>query len=73
MISKISEKPVAKTGLIYTGDNLELITKGTIEEKIYKLQERKKDLSDSVIQSGEVFINKLTIYKEKRAFSQHLT
>jgi len=39
---------------------MKLITKGTIEEKIYKLQERKKDLSDSVIQSGEVFINKLT-------------
>ncbi len=39
---------------------IKLITKGTIEEKIYKLQERKKDLSDSVIQSGEVFINKLT-------------
>ncbi len=39
---------------------IKLITKGTIEEKIYKLQVRKKSLSDSVIQSQEVFINALT-------------
>lgn len=39
---------------------IKLITKGTIEEKIYKLQERKRDLADSVIKAGEVFINKLT-------------
>jgi SNF2 family DNA or RNA helicase len=39
---------------------IKLITKGTIEEKIYKLQLRKKSLSDSVIQSQEVFINSLT-------------
>lgn len=39
---------------------IKLITKGTIEEKIYKLQENKKNLADSVIKSGEVFINKLT-------------
>ncbi len=39
---------------------IKLITKGTIEEKIYKLQVKKKDLSDSVIQSQEVFINSLT-------------
>lgn len=39
---------------------MKLITKGTIEEKIYKLQEKKKDLADSVIQAGEVFLNKLT-------------
>lgn len=39
---------------------IKLITKGTIEEKIYKLQLRKKDLSNSVIQSKEVFINALT-------------
>lgn len=39
---------------------IKLITKGTIEEKIYKLQLKKKDLSNSVIQSKEVFINALT-------------
>ena len=39
---------------------IRLITKGTIEEKIYKLQMRKKDLSDSVIQTKELFINMLT-------------
>jgi Superfamily II DNA/RNA helicases, SNF2 family len=39
---------------------MKLITKGTIEEKIFKLQRKKKDLSDSVISSKEVFINTLT-------------
>jgi len=39
---------------------LKLITKGTIEEKIFKLQRKKKELSDSVITSKEVFINTLT-------------
>lgn len=39
---------------------IKLITKGSIEEKIYKLQQRKKALSEAVIQSKEVFINKLS-------------
>lgn len=39
---------------------IRLITKGTIEEKIYKLQEKKRNLADSVIKADEVFINKLT-------------
>ncbi|MDO5519852.1 MAG: DEAD/DEAH box helicase [bacterium] len=39
---------------------IKLLTKGSIEEKIYKLQQRKKALSEAVIQSKEVFINKLT-------------
>jgi SNF2 family DNA or RNA helicase len=39
---------------------MKLITKGTIEEKIFKLQRKKKELSDSVISSKEVFINTLT-------------
>ncbi len=39
---------------------IRLLTKNTIEEKIFKLQEKKKDLSDSVIEAKEVFINKLT-------------
>lgn len=39
---------------------IRLITQGTIEEKIYKLQMRKKDLSDSVIETKELFINMLS-------------
>lgn len=39
---------------------IRLLTRGTIEEKIYRLQHAKKELSESVIQSKEVFINKLT-------------
>lgn len=39
---------------------IKLLTKGTIEEKIFKLQEKKRSLSDSVIQSKEIFINKLS-------------
>lgn len=48
---------------------LRLLTKGTIEEKIFKLQERKKELSDSVIQSKEVFINRLTREELEEIFS----
>jgi len=39
---------------------LKLITKGTIEEKIFKLQRKKKELSDSIISTKEVFINTLS-------------
>jgi SNF2 family DNA or RNA helicase len=39
---------------------MKLITKGTIEEKIYKLQRKKKELSESIINSKEVFINTLS-------------
>ncbi|WP_310602882.1 DEAD/DEAH box helicase [Anaerosporobacter sp.] len=39
---------------------IKLITKDTIEEKIYKLQKKKKELSDSVIQSKEIFISHLS-------------
>jgi len=37
-----------------------LITKNTIEEKIERLQNSKKDLADSVIRKGEILINSLT-------------
>lgn len=37
-----------------------LITKDTIEEKIFELQNKKRELINSVIQEGETFINKLT-------------
>ena len=34
--------------------------KDSIEEKIYQLQRKKKELSDHVIDSGEVFVNQLS-------------
>lgn len=49
-----------RIGQINSVHVIKLITKGTIEEKIYKLQQKKRNLSDSVIQSQEVFINTLT-------------
>jgi len=39
---------------------LKLITKDTIEEKIYLLQQKKKELIDTLIQPGETVITKLT-------------
>ena len=39
---------------------MKLITKGTIEEKIYKLQEKKKEMINSVIKPGESLISKLS-------------
>lgn len=48
---------IGQTSNVYV---LKLLTKGTIEEKIYKLQQKKKELSDSVIQSKEVFISSLS-------------
>lgn len=37
-----------------------LVTRGAIEEKIYGLQQRKRDLVDAVIQPGESFLGKMT-------------
>ncbi len=48
---------------------MKLITKGTIEEKIFKLQRRKKELSNSVISSKEVFINTLSKEELEELFS----
>ena len=39
---------------------LKFITKDTVEEKIYQLQEKKKSLVDQMIQPGENFLSKLT-------------
>lgn len=39
---------------------IKLINKGTIEEKIYELQQKKKELIDSVLHPGETFISKMT-------------
>ncbi|MEG2511729.1 MAG: SNF2 helicase associated domain-containing protein [Acetivibrio sp.] len=51
---------VYRIGQTNTVHVIKLITKGTIEEKIYKLQKRKRELSDSVIDAKEIFINRLT-------------
>lgn len=39
---------------------LKFITRGTVEEKIYELQQKKKSLIDQMIQPGENFLSKLT-------------
>lgn len=39
---------------------IKLITKGTIEEKIFELQEKKKEMIDKVIREGETLISKLS-------------
>lgn len=39
---------------------MKLITLGTIEEKIYQLQEKKKEMINSVIQPGENFLSRLS-------------
>ncbi len=51
---------VYRIGQKHTVHVIRLLTKNTIEEKIFKLQEKKRDLSDAVIEAKEVFINKLT-------------
>jgi len=45
-----------------------LIAKGTIEEKIQILQQKKKSLSNSVIESGENFITQLSVEDMKQIF-----
>jgi SNF2 family DNA or RNA helicase len=39
---------------------IKLLTAGSIEEKIYAMQERKKQLIESVIKPGETFLSKLS-------------
>ncbi|HBM79728.1 MAG TPA: hypothetical protein DD426_02635, partial [Clostridiaceae bacterium] len=48
---------------------MKLITKGTIEEKIQNLQQKKRHLINSVIESGEKFISKMTEEDIKELFS----
>ncbi len=47
---------------------IKLITKGTIEEKIYELQQRKKELIDAVIKPGENFLTKMNEAEIRRLF-----
>ena len=37
-----------------------MITKDSIEEKIFELQQKKRRLIDAVIEPGETMLNKLT-------------
>ncbi|HHW71278.1 MAG TPA: DEAD/DEAH box helicase, partial [Clostridiales bacterium] len=39
---------------------IKLITKGTVEEKIHKIQQNKRELIDKVLEPGTTFISKLT-------------
>ena len=48
---------------------MKLITKDTIEEKIYELQEKKKELIDSIIKPGETIISKLSEEEIKYIFA----
>ncbi|SFR03684.1 DEAD/DEAH box helicase [Desulfoscipio geothermicus] len=47
---------------------VKLISKGTIEEKIYELQQKKKAMIDSVIQPGETMFSKLTEQELRELF-----
>ena len=44
--------------------------KGTVEEKIYELQEKKKSLIDQMIQPGENFLSKLSEDEIKELFQR---
>ena len=57
---------IGQTNDVYV---LKLLTRGTIEEKIYKLQQKKKELLDSVITSNGVFIDSLTKEELEDIFS----
>lgn len=47
---------------------IKLITKDTIEENIYMLQNKKRELVDSIIKPGETFINKMDEDEIKNLF-----
>lgn len=49
---------------------LKFITKGTVEEKIYELQEKKKSLIDQMIQPGDNFLSKLSEEEIRELFEQ---
>ena len=47
---------------------IKYMMKDSIEEKIYELQKRKKQLSDQLIQAGESFVTQLTMEEIKELF-----
>ncbi|MDI3311870.1 MAG: DEAD/DEAH box helicase, partial [Thermoanaerobacterium sp.] len=58
-----------RIGQVNTVQVIKLITQGTIEEKIVKLQEKKKEIINSVINPGETFITKLSEEEVKELFA----
>lgn len=46
-----------------------MITKGTLEEKIYLLQQKKKELIDALIVPGESFLNKMSEQEIRNLFT----
>lgn len=48
---------------------IKLITKGTIEEKIYELQQKKKAMINSVIKPGKTMLSKMTEQEVRELFS----
>ncbi len=63
---------VYRIGQTNTVHVVKLLTKGTIEEKIYKLQKKKRELSDAIIDAKEVFINRLTKEEVEELFRMDL-
>lgn len=51
---------------------IKLITRGTIEEKIYELQQKKKAMIDSVIKPGETMLSKMTEQEVRELFGAGL-
>ena len=49
---------------------LKLIARGTVEEKIYDLQQKKKSLIDQMIKPGENFLTKLTEQEIRELFEK---
>ncbi|TYQ14910.1 UNVERIFIED_CONTAM: SNF2 family DNA or RNA helicase [Acetivibrio alkalicellulosi] len=47
---------------------MKLITKGTIEDKIFELQQKKKELIDSIIKPGETMLSKMSENEIKELF-----
>lgn len=48
---------------------LRLITKNTIEEKIYELQQKKREIIDSLIKPGENFLTKMSEEEIRKLFA----
>lgn len=57
-----------RIGQLRTVQVFKLLARGTIEERIAELQERKRSLIDAVIQPGENFLNRITMEEVKRLF-----
>ena len=47
---------------------IKLVTKGTIEEKICKLQEKKQAMIDSIVESGETMLSSMTLEEIQSLF-----